>query len=598
MSPTVLPTAPRKAHGLQGRHVLAVFLAFFAAVFVANGAMIYSALSTHTGLVANEPYRKGLHYNERIAADARQAQLGWVETIEVTRDGHVSLALAQADGRPVGSLKIVGVLGRPSTNRHDVQLALAEKAPGRYEAQVQPLAEGNWIVALEAFAGRTRPSPSTARGGACGSSRNAHRVFRPTTEAAIACVSRRSTQPRSLATTTLVVENMHCGGCMRKVEAALAGVPGVTSARANLSARRATAVHGDAGVNSADLVDALARAGFKAAELADEAASEPQAGDKDFFKRLGVAGFAAANIMLLSVSVWSAGGDMLPSVQALFHWLSALIALPAVAYAGQPFFRSAAQALRARRLNMDVPISLGVSLATLMSLYQTTRGSEQVYFDAAVTLLFFLLVGRFLDQRMRTRAAGAAANLLGLRGTAATVLQADGTSVRMSARAARARHAHRHGGGRALRRRRPRRGGPRRGRRQPDHRRDDAARGGARRRRLRRHDQPVGRAGDAGHGHRPEHAAGRDRPPDDRRRAGARALRAPRRPRGAALRAGRAHLGRRHVPGLARRGSGLGDGTDGRHRRADHHLPLRAGAGGAGGAGRRHQPAVRAAACW
>ena len=222
---------------------------------------------------------------------------------------------------------------------------------------------------------------------------------------------------------------------MRKVEAALMGVPGVASARANLSARRATAVHGAAGVNSADLVEALARAGFKAAELAEEATSDVHASDKDFLKRLGVAGFAAANIMLLSVSVWSAsGGDMLPSVQSLFHWLSALIALPAVAYAGQPFFRSAAQALRARRLNMDVPISLGVTLATLMSLYQTMRGSEQVYFDAAVTLLFFLLVGRFLDQRMRTRAAGAAANLLGLRSTTATVVQPDGTGIRMSAR--------------------------------------------------------------------------------------------------------------------------------------------------------------------
>ena len=91
-------------------------------------------------------------------------------------------------------------------------------------------------------------------------------------------------------------------------------------------------------------------------------------------------------------------------MQSLFHWLSALIALPAVAYAGQPFFRSAAQALSSRRLNMDVPISLGVTLATAMSLYQTMRGSDQVYFDAAITLLFFLLVGRFLDQRMRARA--------------------------------------------------------------------------------------------------------------------------------------------------------------------------------------------------
>ena len=159
MSPTVLPTAPRKAQGLQGRHVLAVFLAFFAAVFVANGAMIYSALSTHTGLVANEPYRKGLHYNERIAADARQARLGWVEAIEVTRDGLVRLKLTAPDGLPVTSLKIEGVLGRPSTNRHDVKLTFAETTAGRYEAQTPPLAEGNWIIALEAFAGADQAEP-------------------------------------------------------------------------------------------------------------------------------------------------------------------------------------------------------------------------------------------------------------------------------------------------------------------------------------------------------------------------------------------------------------------------------------------------------
>jgi Cu2+-exporting ATPase len=243
------------------------------------------------------------------------------------------------------------------------------------------------------------------------------------------------TDARRPTATTLVVENMHCGACMRKVENALSTVPGVTSARANLSARRVTAIHGAAGGNPVDLIEALARAGFKATELADGLSDAAQSGDKDFLRRLAVAGFAAANIMLLSVSVWSSGGgDMSPAVQALFHWLSAFIALPAVAYAGQPFFRSAAQALRSRRLNMDVPISLGVTLATLMSLYQTMRGSEQVYFDAAVTLLFFLLVGRFLDQRMRTRAAGAAANLLGLRGSAATVMQPDGTTVRLGIR--------------------------------------------------------------------------------------------------------------------------------------------------------------------
>jgi nitrogen fixation protein FixH len=159
MSPTVLPTARRKAEGLQGRHVLAVFLAFFAAVFIANGAMIYQAISTHTGLVANEPYRKGLHYNERIAAEARQAGLGWVDRLDVTRDGLVRLQLSWPDGRPVTNLKIEGVLGRPSTIRHDIRLALAERSPGNYEAKLAPLAEGNWIVALEVFSGSREAEP-------------------------------------------------------------------------------------------------------------------------------------------------------------------------------------------------------------------------------------------------------------------------------------------------------------------------------------------------------------------------------------------------------------------------------------------------------
>jgi P-type Cu2+ transporter len=238
------------------------------------------------------------------------------------------------------------------------------------------------------------------------------------------------------ATTTLAVANMHCGGCMRKVEKVLTDVPGVVSARANLSAKRVSAVHPPGQAQTIALIDALDQAGFVAAELTPASTLGQDATDQDFLRRIGVAGFAAANIMLLSVSVWaSRGADMSPSVQSLFHWLSALIALPAIAYAGVPFFRSAAQALSLRRVNMDVPISLGVSLATLLSVYQSVRGTEQVYFDAAVTLLFFLLLGRFLDQRMRTRAAGAAANLIGLTASTATVMQDNGEIVRLSAKA-------------------------------------------------------------------------------------------------------------------------------------------------------------------
>jgi nitrogen fixation protein FixH len=149
MSPTVLPTR-RREHGLRGRHVLMAVLGFFAAVFTANGVMIYSALSTYSGLVANEPYRKGLAYNERIAADERQARLGWTDTVEIGRDGRIALLVSSGDGRPVSGLKIEAVLGRPSTNRHDIKLTFGEAAPGRYEAQTAPLGEGSWLIAAEA----------------------------------------------------------------------------------------------------------------------------------------------------------------------------------------------------------------------------------------------------------------------------------------------------------------------------------------------------------------------------------------------------------------------------------------------------------------
>jgi len=234
-------------------------------------------------------------------------------------------------------------------------------------------------------------------------------------------------------TTTLVVENMHCGACMRKVEQALTRVPGVAHARVNLSSKRVAVVTPARPATAEPFLAALQDAGFAASVLADTEAPAQRDLDQDYLKRLGVAGFAAANIMLLSVAVWSGhAGDMPASLQSLFHWLSAIIALPAIAYAGKPFFTSARAALAARRLNMDVPISLGVTLATAMSLFQTIRHSDQVYFDAAVSLLFFLLIGRALDQRMRARTASAAENLLGLRTPVTSVIKSDGSVARIA----------------------------------------------------------------------------------------------------------------------------------------------------------------------
>jgi nitrogen fixation protein FixH len=140
------PTDP----GLNGRQVLVAFLAFFGAIFLMNGVLIYWAIATNSGLVANEPYRKGLEYNKRIAADERQRQLAWSDKLTLTKDGQVALVVADKTGQPVSGLKVETVLGRPATNREDIRTALVEVAPGRYEAHVAALGAGFWLIALEA----------------------------------------------------------------------------------------------------------------------------------------------------------------------------------------------------------------------------------------------------------------------------------------------------------------------------------------------------------------------------------------------------------------------------------------------------------------
>jgi nitrogen fixation protein FixH len=141
---------PSEAEGLKGRHVLIAFVGFFLVVFAVNGVFLYSAISTYTGIVATEPYRKGLNYNQRIAAEEAQKAQGWRDALEVTRDGHVSLRLANRFGAPVEGLAVKGIFGRPSTAQHDVKLDMAEVRPGTYTARIDPPEAGAWIVVLEA----------------------------------------------------------------------------------------------------------------------------------------------------------------------------------------------------------------------------------------------------------------------------------------------------------------------------------------------------------------------------------------------------------------------------------------------------------------
>ena len=222
--------------------------------------------------------------------------------------------------------------------------------------------------------------------------------------------------------TVLSVPGMHCASCMGKVERGLAALPGVARARVNLSARTVSVAHLPR-LDTPDLVAALSGIGFEAQPRRDELAPR-YAAVRPLLAPLAVAFFAAMNVMTLSVSVW-AGAD--GATRSLFHWLSALIGVPAIAYAGQPFFRSAWSALSKGRTNMDVPISIGVVIATCLSLYETASGGRDAWFDGALMLLTFLLAGRVLDAMMRDRARTGVDALLRQAATGALVVGDDGT---------------------------------------------------------------------------------------------------------------------------------------------------------------------------
>jgi len=207
-------------------------------------------------------------------------------------------------------------------------------------------------------------------------------------------------------TLRLAIPSMNCGGCVAKIESSVSTISGVVSARANLTRKSLTVTWQGAHVEGAQIIDALKRTGFDSFPIdAEDAETAEGAERRDLVTRMAVAGFASANVMLLSVSIWSGASE---ATRDLLHWISALIAIPTVIYSGRPFFASALRGLFAGRLNMDAPISLAVILATAVSLAEVLRGGEDAYFDAAVMLLFLLLIGRWLDRTMRDKARSAA----------------------------------------------------------------------------------------------------------------------------------------------------------------------------------------------
>lgn len=231
------------------------------------------------------------------------------------------------------------------------------------------------------------------------------------------------------AVTRFSVPGIRCAGCIATIERELPKNEGVSAARVNFSSKRVAVEH-DPKLDDLAIAQMLLKLGYEAQALADNPLGSDDKERKQLMRAVGVAGFGMMNIMLLSVSVW-AGAE--GATRELFQWLSGVIALPVIAYSGRPFFSSAWMALRYRRTNMDVPISIGVLLATGLSIYETIEGGGHAYFESAVMLLFFLLIGRALDAAMRTKTRAGIGALLGRMGKSASVIAPDGSTSRLPA---------------------------------------------------------------------------------------------------------------------------------------------------------------------
>jgi Cu2+-exporting ATPase len=236
----------------------------------------------------------------------------------------------------------------------------------------------------------------------------------------------------------LMVSGLTCGACVWLVEQALAAEQDVIRARASLSARRLTVAWRGEAERARDLAGLVARLGFKVAPWSPAClrATEDAEG-RALIRALGIAAFGSMNVMLVSVAVW-VGTDMEPATRHAMHWLAALIGLPTVLVAGMPFYRSAWDAIRAGRVNMDLAVSIGVIATTLMSLSETLRNGDYTWFDGATSLLALLLAGRVLDRAMRRKARQAMAELLALQEGTVVLRLPDGTTRAVPAESVRA----------------------------------------------------------------------------------------------------------------------------------------------------------------
>lgn len=220
----------------------------------------------------------------------------------------------------------------------------------------------------------------------------------------------------NLSEVTLSLDGISCAACAWLIEKQLHALPGVVLIRVNITTNRAILKWDDHQIRLSELLRAIHQLGYKAAPFEPNQHEESyQQMLKQYLYRLGVAGLATMQVMMLAVALYfEVFSDLDAEFKQYFRVVSLIFATPVLIYSAQPFYLNAWRSIKGSTLGMDVPVSIALIFAYLASLWATVTGTGEVFFESISMFTFFLLVGRFLEMRARRKAATASANLLKL----------------------------------------------------------------------------------------------------------------------------------------------------------------------------------------
>jgi len=228
-----------------------------------------------------------------------------------------------------------------------------------------------------------------------------------------------------LTTVELYLEGVHCAACVWLVEKVPLVIPGVAECRLDVGKSLATVIWDTERTSLSSIARFLDSIGYPPHPFHGvEARDMERREDRALLIRIAVAGAIAGNVMLLAIALY--GGyfhGISPTFRTLFRWASLGLSLPSVIWCAQIFYRGAWGALKTRTLHMDVPISIGILAAFGWGVANTIRDHGEVYFDSVTVLIFFLLVGRWVQRRQQRRAARATELLFSLAPSTARVVE-------------------------------------------------------------------------------------------------------------------------------------------------------------------------------